>query len=37
MDAPDHGAADVLVLPANLALLGLGVVPNAFLPGRLRE
>jgi len=36
MDAPDQGAADVLVLPANPALPGPGVVPiNAFLPGRL--
>lgn len=34
MDAPDHGAADALVPPANLVLPGTGVVPiNAFLPG----
>lgn len=36
MDAPHQGTADVLVLPANLALPGLGVVSIiAFLPGRL--
>ena len=36
MDAPDQGAADALVLPANLAIPGTGVVPiNAFLPGGL--